>query len=143
MRRILRTTALTAAVGAAALLPPTAALATPAAGPAPGCVTDGESEDFGRGEITVCVTGDGVRVTGHVEDLAPGGPFTGGDSACVAWYIDWRTASGTTSSTSSMACPHISGGDAYVEFDYDPTASEYGPKNVTGVSDTSLMTIFM
>ncbi|MFD4259386.1 hypothetical protein ACFWR9_17600 [Streptomyces sp. NPDC058534] len=137
MRGILRATALTAAIGAAALLPPTAASATP------GCVTDSETEDFARGEITVCVSDDGVRVTGHVEDLKPGGPFTGGDSACVAWSIDWQTATGATSSSSHMACPHFPGGEAYVEFDYDPTESEHGPKNVTGVRDTSLATIFM
>ncbi|RSN56497.1 hypothetical protein DMH12_14405 [Streptomyces sp. WAC 04229] len=143
MRGILRATALTAAIGAAALLPSTAASATPGRAAAQGCVTDSGTEDFGRGEITVCVGDDGVRVTGHVEDLKPGGPFTGGDSACVAWYITWETASGTASSTSSMACPHFPGGEAYVEFAYDPTESEHGPENVTGVRDTSLTTIFM
>ncbi|MFD5804476.1 hypothetical protein [Streptomyces sp. NPDC127020] len=144
MRGILRATALAAAIGAAALLPSTAASATAGRTAAEAaCVTDSGTEDFGRGEITVCVGDDGVRVRGHVEDLKPGGPFTGGDSACVAWYITWETASGTTAGTSSMACPHFPGGEAYVEFDYDPTESEHGPKNVTGVRDTSLTTIFM
>ncbi|MFH8445690.1 hypothetical protein ACH4D3_31275 [Streptomyces sp. NPDC018026] len=145
MRGILRATALTAAIGALALLPTTAASAAPAgaAGPAAsGCVTDSETEDFGRGEITVCVEDGEVRVTGHVEDLKPGGPFNGGDSGCVGWWIDWETASGPDSSTSTLACPHFTD-EPYVEFDYDPTDSEYGPKDVTGVADTHLTMVFM
>ncbi|MFE0903639.1 hypothetical protein ACFW3Y_10480 [Streptomyces rochei] len=143
MRGILRAAALAGAIGAAALLPPTTASAAPGATAAPGCLTDSETEDFGRGEITVCVDGGGVRVTGYVEDLKPGGPFTGGDSGCVAWSIDWQAATGTDSSSSHMACPHFPGGEAYVEFDYDPTESECGPKDVTGVRDTSLALVFM
>lgn len=98
--------------------------------------------DFGRGEITVCVEDGEVRVTGHVEDLKPGGPFNGGDSGCVGWWIDWETASGPDSSTSTLACPHFTD-KPYVEFDYDPTESEYGPKDVTGVADTHLTMVFM
>jgi hypothetical protein len=143
MRGILRAAAVTAALGATALLPTTAASAAPTATAAPVCVTDSEVTDWGRGEITACAEDGRARVTGYVEDLRPGGPFTGGDSACVAWSINWETASGDTRSTSHMACPHFPGGAAYVEFDYDPTEPDHGPKDVTGVLDTRLGRVFM
>ncbi|MGN9762090.1 hypothetical protein [Streptomyces sp. SD31] len=140
MRRTLRATAVAGALGAAALLATPTASAAPAEATTADCVTKSDTQDFARGEITVCVEDGRARVTGHVEDLKPGGPFTGGDSYCVGWTIGWETASGSTSSGTPVACPHFPGGEAYIEFDYDPTEDEYGPRDVTGVTSLRLHT---
>ncbi|MDQ0937546.1 hypothetical protein [Streptomyces turgidiscabies] len=137
MRQAIRATAIAGVLGTAALL------VTPTASAAPDeahCVTSSDVQNFGRGEITVCVEDGRARVAGNIEDLLPGGPFTGGDSYCVGWFIRWETASGDTSSSSPVACPHFPGGKAYIAFDYDATEKTHGPKDVTGVTSMRLTT---
>ncbi|GAA2520091.1 hypothetical protein ACFW2V_42270 [Streptomyces sp. NPDC058947] len=142
-RRLLRTACVTGAAALAGLVAaPQAGAATPEAAPA-SCTTATDTRSFGRGEITVCVGDDGTaRVTGWVEDLLPGGGLGGPDGGCVGWWITWQTAGGQELDLSPFVCGHFHNPDR-LDFDYDPTTREGGPRNVTGVTQVKLGTVWI
>ncbi|MFD0689053.1 hypothetical protein [Actinomadura fibrosa] len=93
---------------ACALLPAAAATSYAAPPKEADCVTATETQDYGRGEISLCPQGDGTyHITGWIEDLLPGdGVFTGPDGACVAWYLYAGTE---YVGFPPSACPHFHG----------------------------------
>ncbi|MFF3349421.1 hypothetical protein [Streptomyces sp. NPDC002779] len=137
-RRALRTACVAGAVAVAGLAAaPQAGAAAPAS-----CVTESDTRNFGRGEISLCVDNGTARVTGWVEDLLPGGGFGTPDGGCVGWYITWQTAAGDELEISPIVCGHFQSSDRY-DFDYDPSASEGGPRNITGVVEAHLGTVWI
>ncbi|MFD9406017.1 hypothetical protein ACFWBN_03180 [Streptomyces sp. NPDC059989] len=103
MRSVVRAAALTGAVGALLLLTTPASQAAPSAASA--CITATQTEDYGRGEITVCPQSDGtVRLTGWVEDLKPGGGWLNPDGYCAGW---WLQEGGVNGEFGPYVCPHI------------------------------------
>ncbi len=90
-----------------------AAQAAPAA--AADCLTVSEVDDWAQGEVTFCPQNDGTtRTTGWVEDLKPGGPWSG---QCVEWNA--RLANGGTTSI-AWVCLELDD-STYKEFDYTRT----------------------
>ncbi|MEU9204452.1 hypothetical protein [Streptomyces sp. NPDC048332] len=139
MGKLIRTAAVAGVMSATAVLAIPTASATPTASgagqAAAECVSDSQTYEYGKGEVTVCVENGKARVTGWVEDLLPEVGWWGGrDGACVVWWVTFQTSSKTKREGSVMACPHLAG-PAYKEFDYDSEV-----KNITGVKEMTLET---
>jgi len=76
------------------------------------CLTVNEVDDWAQGAVTFCPQADGTtRETGWVEDLKPGGPWSG---QCVQWNA--RLANGGKAFV-AWVCLELDD-STYKEFDY-------------------------
>ncbi|MFJ2136187.1 hypothetical protein ACIQWV_36445 [Streptomyces sp. NPDC098085] len=133
-------TALAAVVGAMSLITAPTATAAPTGPARPSCLTNSQEEEWGRGEIKICVENGNARVTGYVEDLLPGSGWGEPDGQCVAWYIYWETPSGAWEDYSPGVCGHWAK-SPYLKLDYDPTELPEKPPEITGATKAVLVPV--